>query len=46
MLVLWYLDQQLEPNDFARLGKQKADKSNNVITFTVTTQMVKKKKST
>ena len=42
MLVLWYLNPQLDPDDFASLCKHIADKSNNFITFTVPPQLLKK----
>ena len=42
LLVLWYLNPQLDPDDFASLCKHIADKSNNFITFTVPPQLLKK----
>ena len=42
MLVLWYLNPQLDPDDFASLCKHITDKSNNFITFTVPPQLLKK----
>ena len=42
MLVLWYLNPQLDPDDFTNLCEHIADKSNNFITFTVPPQLLKK----
>ena len=42
MLVLWYLNPQLDPDDFTNLCEHIADKSNNFITFTVHPQLLKK----
>ena len=42
MLVLWYLNPQLDPDDFASLCEYIADKSNGFITFTVPPQLLKK----
>ncbi len=42
LLVLWYLNPQLDPDDFASLCEYIADKSNGFITFTVPPQLLKK----
>ena len=42
LLVLWYLNPQLDPDDFADLCEYIADKSNGFITFTVPPQLLKK----
>ena len=42
MLVLWYLNPQLDPDDFTSLCEYIADKSNGFITFTVPPQLLKK----
>ena len=42
MLVLWYLNPQLDPDDFTNLCEHIANKSNNFITFTVPPQLLKK----
>ena len=42
LLVLWYLNPQLDPDDFTNLCEHIADKSNNFITFTVPPQLLKK----
>jgi len=42
MLVLWYLNPQLDPDDFTNLCEYIADKSNGFITFTVPPQLLKK----
>ena len=42
MLVLWYLNPQLDPDDFTNLCEHIADKSNGFITFTVPPQLLKK----
>lgn len=42
MLVLWYLNPQLDPDDFTSLCEHIADKSNGFITFTVPPQLLKK----
>ena len=42
LLVLWYLNPQLDPDDFASLCNYIADKSNGFITFTVPPQLLKK----
>ena len=42
MLVLWYLNPQLDPDDFTSLCNHIADKSNGFITFTVPPQLLKK----
>ena len=42
LLVLWYLNPQLDPDDFASLCEYIADKSNGFITFTVPSQLLKK----
>ena len=42
MLVLWYLNPQLDPDDFTSLCNIIADKSNGFITFTVPPQLLKK----
>ena len=42
MLVLWYLNPQLDPDDFTNLCNIIADKSNGFITFTVPPQLLKK----
>ena len=42
LLVLWYLNPQLDPDDFASLCEHIADKSNGFITFTVPPQLLKK----
>jgi len=42
MLVLWYLNPQLDPDDFASLCEYIADKSKGFITFTVPPQLLKK----
>ena len=42
MLVLWYLNPQLDPDDFTNLCEHVADKSNGFITFTVPPQLLKK----
>jgi hypothetical protein len=41
-LVLWYLNPQLDPDDFANLCNYIADKSNGFITFKVPPQLLKK----
>ena len=42
LLVLWYLNPQLDPDDFADLCEYIADKSKGFITFTVPPQLLKK----
>jgi len=42
LLVLWYLNPQLDPDDFASLCEYIADKSKGFITFTVPPQLLKK----
>jgi len=42
MLVLWYLNPQLDPDDFTNLCEHIVNKSNNFITFTVPPQLLKK----
>jgi len=42
LLVLWYLNPQLDPDDFTSLCEYIADKSNGFITFTVPPQLLKK----
>jgi hypothetical protein len=42
MLVLWYLNPQLDPDDFTSLCEYIADKSKGFITFTVPPQLLKK----
>jgi len=42
LLVLWYLNPQLDPDDFANLCEYIADKSKGFITFTVPPQLLKK----
>ena len=42
MLVLWYLNPQLDPDDFTNLCEYIADKSKGFITFTVPPQLLKK----
>ena len=42
MLVLWYLNPQLDPDDFTSLCNHIADKSNGFITFTIPPQLLKK----
>ena len=42
LLVLWYLNPQLDPDDFASLCNYIADKSKGFITFTVPPQLLKK----
>ena len=42
MLVLWYLNPQLDPDDFTNLCEYIADKSNGFITFAVPPQLLKK----
>ena len=42
MLVLWYLNPQLDPDDFTDLCEYIANKSNGFITFTVPPQLLKK----
>ena len=42
LLVLWYLNPQLDPDDFTSLCEHIADKSNGFITFTVPPQLLKK----
>ena len=42
LLVLWYLNPQLDPDDFLNLSQIIADKSNGFITFAVPTQLLKK----
>ena len=42
MLVLWYLNPQLDPDDFTHLCEYIADKSKGFITFTVPPQLLKK----
>ena len=42
MLVLWYLNPQLDPDDFKSLCEFIVDKSNGFITFAVPPQLLKK----
>ena len=42
LLVLWYLNPQLDPDDFLNLSQIIADKSNGFITFAVPPQLLKK----
>jgi len=42
LLVLWYLNPQLDPDDFLNLSEIIADKSNGFITFTIPPQLLKK----
>ena len=42
LLVLWYLNPQLDPDDFLNLSHIIADKSNGFITFAVPPQLLKK----
>ena len=42
LLVLWYLNPQLDPDDFTSLCEYIADKSKGFITFTVPPQLLKK----
>ena len=42
MLVLWYLNPQLDPDDFTSLCEFIVDKSNGFITFAVPPQLLKK----
>ena len=42
MLVLWYLNPQLDPDDFTSLCNIIADKSNGFITFTIPPELLKK----
>ena len=42
MLVLWYLNPQLDPDDFTSLCEHIVDKSNGFITFAVPPQLLKK----
>ena len=42
MLVLWYLNPQLDPDDFTSLCKFIVNKSNGFITFAVPPQLLKK----
>ena len=42
LLVLWYINPQLDPDDFASLCEYIADKSKGFITFTVPPQLLKK----
>ena len=42
MLVLWYLNPQLDPDDFANLCEFIVEKSNGFVTFAVPPQLLKK----
>jgi len=42
LLVLWYLNPQLDPDDFLNLSEIIADKSNGFITFAIPPQLLKK----
>ena len=42
LLVLWYLNPQLDPDDFTHLSEVIADKSKGFITFTIPPQLLKK----
>jgi len=42
MLVLWYLNPQLDPDDFTNLCEFLVEKSNGFITFAVPPQLLKK----
>ena len=42
MLVLWYLNPQLDPDDFTSLCEFKVEKSNGFVTFAVPPQLLKK----
>ena len=42
MLVLWYLNPQLDPDDFASLCEFIVEKSNGFVTFAVPPQLLKK----
>ena len=42
LLVLWYLNPQLDPDDFTYLSEVIADKSKGFITFTIPPQLLKK----
>jgi len=42
LLVLWYLNPQLDPDDFLNLAEVIAEKSNGFITFAMPPQLLKK----
>ena len=42
LLVIWYLNPQLDPDDFLNLSEIIADKSNGFITFAIPPQLLKK----
>ena len=42
LLVLWYLNPQLDPDEFLNLAEHMADKSFGFITFAIPPQLLKK----